>query len=175
VAVASGADVALRVERLAAQRAWRPAAADHSVRPFHEGARRARRQPDAQQVRSILVGIVVVLGVDGVAVLVQAARLEEDPLGPDVPAERQRAGAERLVSGSSSGSSSRQARPALVGVPPARPGIRVGGTRAVRRGRDLDLRGRRSPRAALAGLQEERAVAGLADRPATKRPGGSKM
>ena len=145
----------------------RPAADD----PRGAGRRRAGRvggHPDAQQVRAVLVLVVVLVGVDRLAVLGLGARLDQDPLGVAVPAEGQRAGPERLVE-------------RLV----ERAGVLAGGRRGSRGGRRTPRRSsstRSSPRRsartatwtfsstiaddarAVAGLQEERAIARLGRR-----------
>src|SRR6185369_12625491 len=95
VAVAARAQVALRVERLAAQRARRATRGEHAERAADERPRRQRRDPDAQQVRAV-IGVVVELLVL-LLVLGLLAGLEEDEVILRVPAERQRAGPERLV------------------------------------------------------------------------------
>ena len=83
------------VKRLAAQGAGRPPCPEHPHRLRHERACRRRRDPDPQDVRTLLV---VVLGL---LVLLLALdllpRLDQDQVVARVPAQRQRAGPERLV------------------------------------------------------------------------------
>ena len=74
----------------------RPDATIRVARATNERAASARH-PDAQQVGAVLVLVVVIVGVDRFAVLGLGAGLDEDPLVVHVPAERQRAGPERLV------------------------------------------------------------------------------
>src|SRR3954470_9116536 len=92
VAVAPRADVALRIERRAAQRTGRPAGRDDPGRPRDEGPGGVGRHHDAQQVGAILVLVVVLVGIDLFTVLGLGARLEEHPLRVPVPAKRERAG-----------------------------------------------------------------------------------
>src|SRR5215212_6090195 len=68
LAVTPRTDVALRVERRTAQRAWRPAGPDDPRRPRHEGARGVGGHPDAQEIRSVFVLVVVLIRVDLLAV-----------------------------------------------------------------------------------------------------------
>ena len=72
-------------------------AADDPRGARDERARRVGGDPDAQQVRTVLVLVVVLVGVDRLAVLGLGARLDQHALRVAVPAERQRAGPERLV------------------------------------------------------------------------------
>ena len=150
----------------------------HGGRPAGDDPRRARDErarggggdPDAQQVRAVLVLVVVLVGIDLLAVLVLGARLDEDALGVAVPAERQRTGAERLVERLVERAACRRRRL------PRRP-RRLGGLDAaplelveqlaepVGEDRDLDLlEDDADDAAAVAGLQEERPIARLADR-----------
>ena len=56
-----------------------------------------RGHPDAQQVGPVLVLVVILIGIDGLAVLGLRPRLDQDQLVVDVPAECQRPRPERLV------------------------------------------------------------------------------
>src|SRR6185295_4732595 len=58
VTVAARADVALRIERLAAQRARQPARGDDRQRAVHEPARLGGREADAKRVGSLVVILV---------------------------------------------------------------------------------------------------------------------
>ena len=80
----------------AAQRAGEPSRGDDPSRAFHERARDGWRHPDPEEVGAVLVLVVIVVGVDGLAVLVHGAGLDEDQLRAAVPAEGQRPGPERL-------------------------------------------------------------------------------
>ena len=97
VAVAPRAEVALRVERLAAQRARRAARGEHPQRPADERPRGERRHPDAQQVRAVIVVVVEASSSSSSSSSVCSRGLEEHEVVLRVPAERQRAGPERLV------------------------------------------------------------------------------
>ena len=102
--VAPRAEVALRVERLAAQRARRPARGEDAQRAGDELAGVGGGEPDPEQVRPVL-GVVVLeclglafLALLGVLVrLGDLAGLEQDEVVAAVPAEGQDAGLERLV------------------------------------------------------------------------------
>src|SRR5436190_22568922 len=76
VAVAPRADVALRIERRAAQRAWGPASRDDPGRPRDERPCCVRRHHHPQQVGAILVLVVVLVGIDLFTVLGLGARFE---------------------------------------------------------------------------------------------------
>jgi hypothetical protein len=96
-----------RIERIATQRARRPTGADHAECPLDEPASGLGRQPDAQEVRPVLV---VILDLDrlGLGLRIGVGRrlgpsLDEDPFRLAVPAKGQGAGpegfVERLVEG----------------------------------------------------------------------------
>src|SRR6478672_8540913 len=87
VAVATRADVALRVERCPAQRTRRAAGRDDPRGARDERPGRIGRQPDAEEVRAVLVFVVVLVGIDGLAVLGLGAGLDQDALSIAVPAE----------------------------------------------------------------------------------------
>src|SRR5918995_1859283 len=89
--VAPRADVAARVERRAAQRTRRATRRPDVCGTCHEGPRGSRSEPDPQQVGAIVVLVVVLVGVDRLAVFVLGARLDQHSLGVGVPAEGQRA------------------------------------------------------------------------------------
>src|SRR5919197_4066323 len=87
------------IEGLATQRTRRPTRRDDPHRPLDKGTRRRRREPDGEQVRSVL-GVVLDLlaGLERRLVLLSLfARLDEDSLAAAVPTEGQDAGAERFV------------------------------------------------------------------------------
>src|SRR6187402_945987 len=97
VAVAPGTDVALRVEGRPAQRTRRPPRTHDPRRARHERTGRVGGHPHPQEVGAVLVFVVVLVGVDLLAVFGLGASLDQDALGVAVPAKRQRTGAKRLV------------------------------------------------------------------------------
>src|SRR5258706_674276 len=100
-AVLARADMAGRIEWVAAQGAGRPARTDDPERSLDECACGIRGEPDTQEVGAVLVLIFeldrVGLGLRIDVGLRLSTRLDENPLGVPVPAERQRPGSERHV------------------------------------------------------------------------------
>src|SRR6478735_4499428 len=86
VAVAPRADVALRIERRPAQGARRPSGGDDPGRPRDERPGRLGGQPDTQEVGAVLVLVVVLVGIDGLAIFGLCPRLDQHELVVDVPA-----------------------------------------------------------------------------------------
>src|SRR6188472_1351533 len=89
VAVAARADVAARVERIAAQRAGQSPGGDDAARSIDERPSRVEGDPHAQQVGPVLVLVIIVVGIDALAVLVLGPRFDEDAVRAAVPAEGQ--------------------------------------------------------------------------------------
>ncbi len=121
---------------------------------------------DPQQVRAVLVLVIVVVGVDRLAVLVLGAGLDQHDLVVAVPAQGQRAGSEGLVDGLVERRAVDGRRGRLRAgrhAPPVELAEEL--AEAIGEDRDLDLlEGHGHDAGAVTGLQEEGAVAGLADR-----------
>ena len=135
-------------------------------RAFDERARDGGRHPDPEEVRAVLVLVVISSGSIGLAVLVHGAGLDEDQLRAAVPASVSDPARKASMSGSSSGAASahggRPGHDRRLAAP-----LELGEELAEPLGQDRDLglleRDRHDP-AAVAGLEEERPVARLADR-----------
>jgi hypothetical protein len=165
--------VTQRIEWCPAQRTGRTPGGHDLRGAHHERPRRRGGHPHAEQIGPVVVLVIVVVGVDRLAVLVLRAGLDQHPLRTAIPAERQRTGPERLIE--------RLVERAAVRRPLV--GRRGGGfgfgqlddaayvelveqrAEALGQHRDLDLleHDRYDP-AALASLEEERPIARLADR-----------
>jgi hypothetical protein len=167
MAVLARADVAGRVQRVAAERARRPAGADDPEGAFDEGPGRIGAEADAEDIGSIVI-LVVDLD-DGLALFLLdlvtlGPRLDQDLLGVAIPAERQRRRPECLVEGLVERVLVRLDR--LRGVLDDAPAVELDEELAepVREHRHLGLlQADADHPAAIAGLQEEAAAAGLAD------------
>src|SRR6478736_35478 len=167
VAVAPRADVALRIERRPAQGARRAAGGDDPGRPGDERPGRLGGHPDAQQVGAILVLVVILVGIDGFAILRLCPRLDQHQLVVDVPAERQGSRPERLVDRLVERPGVvDDARGVLGGVLDSA-SVKLGEevAQAVGEDRDLDLlEDDADDPSSVTGLQEERPIARPADR-----------
>src|SRR5579862_1336199 len=168
-AVLAGADVAARIERVAAQRARRTARPDDPERPLDERPGGVSGEAHPQEVGPVLV---VVLELQGLRLRLLGGlagplgpRLDEDPLGLAVPAQRQRAGPECLVERLVERTDIGIDRGRRVLDDPMLVELDEEPTEPLGEDRDLGLLEDHADHApTVAGLQEERPVAGLADR-----------
>src|SRR5262245_44040941 len=167
-AVLPRADVAGRIERVAAQRARRAPGPDDPERALDEGSRRIGGQADTHEVGAFLIVIVLLdehLGLGLLVVGSRGAGLDQDPLRVAVPAEGQGRGAEGLVQG--------LVERVLVGLDGRRrvlddaPAVELHEEPAEAFGEDGDLgllERDADNSGAVAGLEEEGSMTGLTDR-----------
>ena len=171
VAVAPRTDVTARIEWRPTQRAGWATGGDDLGRPRDERPRSRRGHAHPQEVWPVIVLVVIVLRVDGLALVVlgraSTSTRSAPPSQPSVSEPARNAS----FSGSSSGASSADsvsvvARPTSGSSAGAMPRRSSSSSSAPRRSAsDLDLLERdRDDSPALAGLQEERPIARLPDR-----------
>ena len=87
--VPTWADVAAWIEWRSAQRARQPARRDDPVGAIDEPACGGQGHTHSEHVRTVLVVVIVLVGIDRFAILVHGARLDEDPICVAVPAQGQ--------------------------------------------------------------------------------------
>ncbi len=97
MAVAARADVALRVERLAAQRARRPASRHHALGLTGERSRVTGVDANPDQIGTIRIVVLVLVCFLSLVVELRVARLDDDHPGLGVPTDGERARPEDLV------------------------------------------------------------------------------